>query len=136
MDTGSAQQATDSADIFEPFADFKVSFRTLALRLVELHAPPAGDTTWPFTGPAPVSADERAMLADLAFDHFLRHDISTTPAAPRCVCADGACKALGAAQVVLALGWSPADERGTASSRARCMGCRPASPRCSRSRPR
>jgi hypothetical protein len=110
MATSKPRKKPDDDGSFEPFADFKVSFRNLALRLVELHGQPQGQA-WPSTDPAPTSKKERGTLATLAFEHFLRHDRSTTPAEPRCVIPDDKCKALGAAKVVFALGGAPAHER-------------------------
>jgi hypothetical protein len=110
MDTGSAQQASDDADSFESFADgdFKVNRQRLRRCIAEHEQSPG-----PFSQGAS-AADPRAALLNLALDHLARHDIGPSPVAPRCAFVDDACKALGAARVVLALGWTPIDERAAA----------------------
>jgi hypothetical protein len=110
MPTDGAHLVAADAGSFEPFDDFKVNLRQLALYLVEMHGGPCGRAPWPFSGEGPISKAEKGALADLALEHLLCHDLSAKPIGPRCTHSDRCCRALGGAQTVFTLLPVSADE--------------------------
>jgi hypothetical protein len=102
-------RTTTLDDGFEDWAGLRVNLRQLARCLADLHGAPEGVANG---GNGPMSKDERNRLFDLALEHVSRHGIATSPPydVPRCLFHEGRCKAVGAAQVALALLWAPKDE--------------------------